>query len=195
LASFFLSVCLLSLLLQLVYASSLTIDVESLFERFHSVSFQYSPLFTPSVICMLILIHHFVRLLLACVPKTFFLSHIEWILLRVRNETFHIIKNYMNKPLCSIFKQFQRTGLCFILKLWSVLLPFWEKRPKPNILGKNWIYMGIRKGIVPSLRIVVFWFMTRDVNLQIKALGRSDTHFLAERHGHESWYEDVPYST
>jgi hypothetical protein len=182
---FFLPLCLLS---SLFYGSSLTIDVESLFERFHSVTFQYSPLFTPSVICMLIVIHLFFRLLLACVPKTLFSSQIESILLRARNESFHIIKNCMNKPLCSIFKQFQRTGLCFILKLWSVLLLFWENRPKLDIFGKTWIYMGMRRGTIPSLLIVVFHFMTWGVALKIKVSGRSGTHFLAERQGHESWY-------
>lgn len=136
----FLSHCPLS---SLFYGSSLTIDVEPLFERFHSVTFQYSSLFTLSLICMLIVIHHFFHLLLACVPKSLFFRHIESILLRAPNESFHIIKNCMNKPLCSIFKQFQRTGLCFILKLWSVLLPFWEKIPKLDIL----VYIcGYKKG-------------------------------------------------
>jgi hypothetical protein len=65
---------------------------------FHLIS-----IFSPLAPSMLILIRHFFR-----VSKPLFFSHIESILLRARNESFHIIKNCMNKPLCSVVKQFHR---------------------------------------------------------------------------------------
>jgi len=59
----------------------LVIDVESLFERFHSISFQYSPFFIPYVIFMSILIPNSFFFPLVYVPENLYFSLTESALL------------------------------------------------------------------------------------------------------------------